>query len=822
MTVRETEMAERYRPDQIEGKWQARWDADGLNRTPESAAEPNYLFLTMYPYPSGDLHIGHWYAEAPADTRARFLRMRGYNVLFPMGFDAFGLPAENAAIRNGIHPLVWTMANIDRMRRQFRSMGAMFDWSREVVTCLPEYYRWNQWFFLQFFKHGLAHRQQAAVDWCPNCNTTLAREQVVGEDRHCERCGTSVIKRDLAQWFLRITDYAERLLNFEGLDWPERVMTMQRNWIGRSEGAELVFAAQLTDGSERPLHVFTTRPDTIFGATFMVLAPEHPLVEAITTPEHVAAVRAYVEQTKRETEIERTAADKAKTGVFTGGFCRNPFNGERIPVFIADYVLLGYGTGAIMAVPAHDQRDFDFATQAGLNVRPVYAPPGWDGADFTQAETHGGATINSNGFNGLDEDAAKAAIIAFAEEHGFGHATVTYRLRDWLISRQRYWGTPIPIIYCERCGTVPVPEEDLPVLLPEDAEFLPTGESPLRFHEGFRKVSCPRCGGAAERETDTMDTFVDSSWYWYRYLSPHDDAAPFEQGVAAAWLPVQQYTGGIEHAILHLLYARFWTKAMKDLGLTDEEEPFLRLFNQGMILGPDGQKMSKSRGNVVNPDDQVERYGADTVRCYLMFIGPWSEGGPFNTQGIDGVSRWLHRVWNLASEPLSEQPRSEDAARRLRRVTHKTIKRVTDDIGAMRFNTMLAALMEYSNALREFRAAGIDNASWDEAIQTLLLLLAPSAPHLAEELWQRRGRPYSIHQQRWPEFDPDLAADESLTVVVQINGKVVTRISVPADAPEQSVREAAIADERIQVRIGGRAIARIVYAPGRLVNIVLR
>ena len=813
---------ERYNPSAIERKWQERWERDGLYQARDGDLRPKFYFLTMYPYPSGDLHIGHWYAEAPADARARYLRMQGYNVLFPMGFDAFGLPAENAAIRNGIHPLQWTLANIARMRQQFRSMGAMFDWSREVVTCLPEFYRWNQWFFLQFYKHGLAYRQLSAVDWCPTCNTTLAREQVVGEERRCERCGTPVVKRDLEQWFLRITRFADRLLEFDGLDWPERVMTMQRNWIGRSEGAELDFVALTVDGAEMPLTVFTTRPDTVFGATFMVLAPEHPLVPRLTTDAQWPAVEAYSERAKRETEIERTATDREKTGVFTGSYCRNPFNGALIPVYIADYVLIGYGTGAIMAVPAHDQRDFEFATKFGIAIRPVYAPAGWDGAPFTTAVIHGEYTINSGPFDGLAEAEAKQAVIDFAEREGFGRSAVTYRLRDWLISRQRYWGTPIPIIYCPQCGTVPVPESELPVLLPDDAEFLPTGESPLKYHEGFRYVRCPQCGAAAERETDTMDTFVDSSWYWYRYLSPHDDAAPFDGEAARRWLPVEQYTGGIEHAILHLLYSRFWTKAMKDLGLTEDEEPFAALFNQGMILGPDGQKMSKSRGNVVNPDEQVEKFGADAVRCYLMFIGPWSEGGPFNMQGIEGVSRWLNRVWRLVAEDAPQGAGEPEATRELQRLLHKTIKRAGDDIAAMRFNTMIAALMECTTGLTRLRTAGVSTATWNEAIDTLLLLLAPLAPHLAEELWTRRGRPYSVHQQAWPGYDPLLAADEVVTVAVQVNGKVRERVTVPAGADEATVQAAALASERVRSLVEGRELLRQVYVPGRLLNIVVR
>ena len=820
--VRQAEQIERYNPSAFEQAWRARWESDGLYAARDDDPRPKYYFLTMYPYPSGDLHIGHWYAEAPADAKARYLRMRGYNVLFPMGFDAFGLPAENAAIRNNIHPFTWTMASIERMRQQFRTMGAMFDWSREVISCVPEFYRWNQWFFLQFLKQGLAYRQLSAVDWCPNCNTTLAREQVIGEERRCERCETPVIKRDLEQWYLKITAFAERLLNFEGLDWPERVMTMQRNWIGRSEGAELAFPALLRDGSEQPLRVFTTRPDTVFGATFMVVAPEHPIVPQLTTPDRAGEVEEYIARARRETEIERTATTREKTGVFTGGYCRNPFTGERIPVYIADYVLMGYGTGAIMAVPAHDQRDFEFASKYGLPIPPVYTRADGSDTPLIEAYAHGGVTINSGEFNGLDEEAAKRAIIAYAEEKGIGEGAITYRLRDWLISRQRYWGTPIPIIYCDRDGVVPVPEEQLPVLLPEDSQFVPTGESPLKRDERFINTTCPVCGGPARRETDTMDTFVDSSWYFYRYLSPHMDAAPFSAEEAALWTPVAQYTGGIEHAILHLMYARFWTKAMKDLGLTENEEPFIRLFNQGMILGPDGQKMSKSRGNVVNPDEQVAKYGADAVRCYLMFIGPWSEGGPYALAGIDGISRWLNRVWTLAQSAPPAGDIASTATRDLLRTVHKTIKRATADYDGMRFNTMLAALMELTTALLRARDADVDAAAWTAGVDALLLMLAPAAPHIAEELWARRGGPYSIHQQAWPEYDAALAADEVIEIAVQVNGKVRDRVTVPAGADEAAVREAAFASANVLRYTDGQNVVKAIYVPGRMLNLVVK
>ncbi|HWO71928.1 MAG TPA: leucine--tRNA ligase [Dehalococcoidia bacterium] len=812
---------ERYVPPAVEAKWQARWEQDGLYTVRDDDPRPKYYFLTMYPYPSGDLHIGHWYAETPPDTKARYLRMRGYNVLFPYGFDAFGLPAENAAIRNQVHPFKWTMENIAHMREQAKRMGTMFDWSREVITCLPEYYKWNQWFFLQFYKRGLAYRQKAAVDWCPNCNTTLAREQVWGEDRHCERCGTPVIKRDLEQWFFRITAYAEELLDFQGIDWPERVKAMQTNWIGRSEGANITFS---TDVGE-PITVFTTRPDTIYGVTFMVLAPEHPLVERLTTPERKAEIDAYVEQARRQTEIERTAADRTKTGVFTGSYCVNPYSGERVPVYVGDYVLATYGTGAVMGVPAHDQRDFEFAQKYGLEIKLVIAPPDYRGEPLEQAYVDEGVMVNSGPFDGTPNEEGMDAVIAYGAERGFASKAVTYRLRDWLVSRQRYWGTPIPIIYCPKCGTVPVPENDLPVLLPEDADFLPTGESPLKYHEGFRKVKCPQCGEDAERETDTMDTFVDSSWYQYRYLSPHYDRAPFDYTNPAikSWLPVTQYTGGIEHATMHLMYFRFFTKAMRDLGLVDFGEPALHLFNQGVILGPDGEKMSKSRGNVVNPDDYVSTYGADTFRCYLMFIGPWSEGGPYRPEGIEGLSRWLNRVWTLAQQPAPSGAPEEEAVRDLERQRHRTIRVVTEDMEAFRFNTMLARLMEFTTYLARVREAGnVGRMAWERAVETLLLLVAPAAPHIAEELWERTGRPYSIHQQAWPQWDEALAAAETFTLVVQVNGKLRDRFDVPVDISEEQAKEMALASPKVQPHVQGHQVQRVLYVPGRLVNIVVR
>ena len=624
-------MPPRFIVSDIDAKWQRRWADDRLYEVDLDRPGDKWYFLTMYPYPSGDLHVGHWYPISISDAMVRYLRMTGKNVFFPMGFDAFGLPAENAAIKRGVQPRTWTMENIERMRGQLRAMGTSIDWSKEIVTCEPEYYRWNQWLFLKFFEKGLAYRDRAAAWWCPNDKTVLANEQVL-PDGSCERCGAVVSKRDLDQWFLRITAYADELLDHSEVEWPERVITMQRNWIGKSTGGEIAFDVEGLPDEE--LRVFTTRPDTVFGVSFMVLAPEHPLVGKITTSEQRASVDAYVEQTRRESEIERLSIEKDQTGVATGAHAVNRLSGERVPIYVADYVLITYGTGCVMGVPAHDTRDFAFARKYGLPISIVIAPPDWSGDPLDDAYLGEGTMVNSGEFDGLPSEEGKQAIISKLDTEQWGKAAVTYRLRDWLISRQRYWGTPIPIIYCRSCGTVPVPEQDLPVLLPDDAEFKPSGESPLKRDEGFRNVACPRCGGPSERETDTMDTFVDSSWYQYRFLNPDKDDWPVDLERARNWLPVDQYTGGVEHATMHLLYTRFFTKAMRDAGVFDSgardlafNEPMTRLFNQGIILGEDNEKMSKSRGNVVNPDDYVSRMGADAVRQFLMFIGPWDEGG---------------------------------------------------------------------------------------------------------------------------------------------------------------------------------------------------
>jgi len=836
---------ERYDPVSIEPRWQQRWEQLGLHRTElADDSRPKYYLLTMYPYPSGDLHIGHWYIVTPTDAIARFHRMHGENVFLPIGFDAFGLPAENAAIKGGFNPRDWTMRNIENMRRQFRSMGATFDWESEVVTCDPIYYRWNQWFFLQFLKAGLAYRTKSTIDWCPN-DGTLAREQVEGADRHCWRCGAKVEKRDLDQWYLRVTKYADELLSFEGLDWPEPIKAMQTNWIGRSEGGEITFATAPSDhhpGGE-PITVFTTRPDTLFGATFMVLAPEHPLVASLTAPSRRAEVEAYVAKARAATEIERLSTEREKTGVAIGADAINPVNGERIPIFIADYVLAGYGTGAIMAVPAHDERDFAFAKQFGLPIRRVVAAPGQEDAAMDAAYSAHSADerlVNSDGFSGLPADEAARAIVAWLAERGLGRAAVTYRLRDWLISRQRYWGTPIPVIYCDVHGIVPVPEEDLPVLLPDTVDYRGSGVNPLTHDEAFLNVPCPIGGESARRETDTMDTFVDSSWYWYRYLSPEKAGGPIDQKAVKAWTPVKQYTGGAEHAVMHLLYAREWTKMMREIGLVEQDEPFQRLFNQGQILGADGERMSKSRGNVQDPDDLVVRYGADSIRLFLMFMGPWDQGGPWNPTGIDGVHRFLNRIWGLALDPGRVEPGNPDsgklppgedaefAARSLLAAAHRTLRDVTADYEAFHFNTMVAKLMELSNHLSRYRGTVVAGGeSWNEAVRLLLLMLAPAAPHITEELWSRllpAGEIWSsIHAQAWPEVDASIVAEATREVPIQVNGKVRDRIVVASTIAGPELDALAIAAPKIAAILAGRPPLKVIQAAGgKLVNVVVR
>ena len=815
------EIIDRYDPTTIEKKWQDQWDKDGLYHADIDNSKEKFYALTMLPYPSGNLHIGHWYAMTPSDARARYKRMKGFNVMFPMGFDAFGLPAENAAIKRNIHPKEWTYGNIAHMREQLRSMGNMFDWRREAVSCDPEYYRWTQWYFAQLLKNDMAYRKMSPVDWCPNCNTTLAREQVWGEDRHCERCDTPVIKKDLAQWFFRITNYAEELLNFSGIDWIDRVRLLQTNWIGKSTGANVVFKTEQGD----PLEVFTTRPDTLWGATFMVLAPEHPLVEKITTPDRKNKVNDYIDEAVRQTEIQREATDKEKTGIFTGGYAINPVNEEKIPIWVADYVLMTYGTGAIMGVPAHDERDFAFARKFGLDVIVVIQPEDMeplDGATMPDAVPAKGKMVNSGPLNGTAADKTIKAAIDFIQDKGVGEAAVTYRIRDWLISRQRYWGAPIPVIYCEKCGAVPVPDDQLPVLLPEDVEWKPTGESPLKLHPTWRFTTCPVCGGKAERETDTMDTFMCSSWYHQRYLSPDCDTYPFDQEEYDYWMPVDVYTGGTEHATMHLIYTRFFHKVFRDLGVTKGDEPMLQFRSQGQILGPDGQRMSKSRGNVVDPDKEVANYGADTVRAYLCFGYRWQDGGPWDDGNIQGSHRWLSKVWHAILEEGEKGKPSEKEGKDIRRKVHQTLQAVSRDFEAFEFNTIISALMELMNEMIEYKNhGGWDTEEWNEAVDIYLRIMAPVTPHIAEELWERLGKPYSVHTQDWPAVDEAATREEVLTLVLQVNGKLRDKIEVPVGISKEKAQEAALQSENVQNFIAGKTPKKVIYVPGRLVNIVV-
>ncbi len=926
---------DKYNPQDIEPKWQQRWEADRLYRAVVDWSKPKHYALTMLPYPSGDLHIGHWFAMTPSDARARYKRMRGFNVLFPMGFDAFGLPAENAAIQRNIHPKKWTYANIENMRRQLRSMGAMFDWEREAVSCDPSYYKWTEWFFKQFFENDLAYRGEALVNWSPTLQTVLANEQVIdGKD---ERTGQPVIQKMMTQWFFRYTRYAEEMLDFSRIDWPEPIKTMQTNWIGKSEGARVVFhvAAPLPEGEGTgvragdPIEVFTTRPDTLWGATFMVLAPEHPLVEKITTPEQRAAVEAYVEQAARATEIERTAEDREKTGVFTGAYAINPVNDERIPIWTADYVMISYGSGAIMAVPAHDERDFEFARKFGLKVRVVIQPEGMalDGDTMTEAWPHEGLMVNSGPFDGTPATREKGrknpainAVIDWLEARGIGKEAINYRLRDWLISRQRYWGAPIPVIHRQDGTMEAVPDDQLPVLLPDDVEFLPTGQSPLLFHQGFLNTVDSE-GRPARRETDTMDTFMCSSWYWYRYLSPHYEAGPFDPEEAAYWLPVDTYTGGAEHATMHLLYARWFAKAMRDLGMFEETqrimrahgrdpellawgEPMLQLRNQGQVLGeerdghfilatgtwqaaklfadrvevidpkdapasfdgvmgeivkrteniltvdigggdfrtvevlPDAfitipnidgpcrieqlrhhldiQRMSKSKGNVVNPDEWVARHGADTVRAYLMFGFDWQKGGPWDSKGIQGVVRWINDVWDIVTGIEPPAAGDLEAERTLERRVHQTIKKVTDALENFSFNTGVAGLMALRNELKAAaRAGNVGADAWREAVRSMLLLMAPFTPHIAEELWARQGHPYSVHMQGWPAYDADKAAEDLVTLVVQVNGKVRDRLQVPAGITAEEAERLALDSDGVKKLLDGGQPRRVIFVEAR-------
>jgi leucyl-tRNA synthetase len=811
-TRTQAEARERYNPHIIEERWRARWEETGLYRTDLTLASgrPKFYNLMEFPYPSAEgLHIGHVYTYGGADTNGRFQRMRGYQVFEPMGFDAFGIHSENYALKININPMQLTARTTRHYREeQLGRIGAMFDWSHSVDTSQPEYYRWTQWIFLQLYKAGLAVRKEAAVNWCPKDLTVLANEQVI--DGRCERCGTPVVQRELTQWFFAITDYADRLLaNLEKLDWPDESKVRQANWIGRSAGAELTFAVAESDET---IPVFTTRPDTVFGATYVVLAPEHKLVGRITTPEQRAAVEAYVERARNTTEIERTNAEREKTGVSTGAYAINPATGERVPIWIADYVLVQYGTGAIMAVPGHDERDYAFARIFGLPIVEVVAS---DAGIAEAAYTGPGALVNSGQFDGLSSDEGKAAIVAWLGERGVAQPRVTYRLRDWLISRQRYWGPPIPIIYCPKDGIVPVPEDQLPVLLPEVEDFHPTGtgKSPLASVPSFVNTTCPICGGPAERETDVSDTFLDSAWYFLRYPCTEWDDRPFDTERIAEWLPVDMYFGGKEHVVMHHLYARFITMVLHDLGYLPFEEPFIRLRLHGFVT-KDGAKMSKSRGNVVNPDEYFARIGSDAFRMYMLFMGPFDQDNDFSDINLIGVTRYLERVWRYVTDPAPT-----DGAGVEMRPVHQYIKRVTEELGRYQYHTAIAALMEYGNWIGANRDAFTPEQR-AEALRVLVLMLAPFTPFLTEELWERLGEPYSVHQQTWPVWDEAMAKELEVVIPVQVNGKVRDRLTVAPGTDDAIVRGLALASARVQEYLAGREPKKIIIVPDRMVNIV--
>jgi leucyl-tRNA synthetase len=817
----------RYEPSEIEPRWAERWEEDGMHiaTTDPADARPTFYALDMFPYPSGDLHMGHAEAFSGGDAVARFAAMRGHNVLHPIGWDAFGLPAENAAIKRGVAPKDWTYANIEQQRRSFKRMGMSFDWSRQLNTCDPDYYRWTQWLFIRFFERGLAYRKAAAVNWCPKDATVLANEQVTGGV--CERCGTQVERRDLTQWFFKITDYAQRLLDDEALlvAWPERVKTMQRNWIGRSEGARVAFTIEET-GEE--IEIFTTRPDTLWGVTFFVFSAEHPAVKRLAelggTWDKVGPLVEKVRSTVRRVDEEPDTT----LGEAVGVHAVNPVNGERVPCFVAPYVLMEYGTGAIMAVPAHDERDFAFARAHGVPVRPVIQPEDspLDGYTMAEAYTGEGVMANSGVFDGERSPGSIAKVAEWLDEQGRGEATVTFRLRDWLISRQRYWGAPIPIVHCPSCGEVAVPEDQLPVLLPDEVDFTPGGDSPLARHPSWKQVECPKCGGDAERDTDTMDTFVDSSWYFFRYCSPAFEGGAFDPQAVARWMPVSQYTGGVEHAILHLMYSRFFTKVLHDMGLVSFSEPFPRLMNQGQVIY-DGAAMSKSLGNIVEPMPVVERWGADTMRLTMLFAGPFEDDIDWKLIAPDpdrppGVYAWLGRVWRAVCDATERDATDSDAvdSEALRRLTHRTIRGVTEDLERFRFNTAISKLMTLTNEIRKELDAG---GGAPEASEALVLLAAPMAPFVTEELWREvLGHAESVHRAPWPTFEASLAESETSVLVVQVDGKVRDRIEVSADADQETCRELALASENARRAVGDRQVERVIVRAPKLASIVTK
>ncbi len=808
-----------YDFNQIETKWQERWRESSLFQAEENSTKPKYYVLEMLPYPSGTLHIGHIRNYAIGDALARYKRMRGFNVLHPMGWDAFGLPAENAAIANKRDPYEWTQFNIENMKRQHRRMGFSYDWSREVTTCDPEYYRWNQWFFLKMLERGLAYRKRALVNWCNECGTVLANEQVV--DGCCWRHeNTPVEQRAIEQWFLRITAYADELLSaIKELEagWPERVLLMQRNWIGRSEGAEVDFKLE---GAGTPIRVFTTRIDTIFGATCMILAPEHPLVAALAGGELKTQVKHMI-----DSRAAKGPGDIDKEGLPTGKFAVNPFSGERVPIWIGNFVLMGYGTGAIMAVPAHDQRDFEFCKQYGIAIAAGDSACRWwlaDAATMKEPFEDDGVVENSGEFSGLPSDEARRVMTAKAEAGGFGNAAVTYRIKDWGISRQRYWGTPIPVIYCPNCDIVPVPEKDLPVVLPLGIEITGKGRSPLENVPEFMNVKCPKCGGDGRRESDTMDTFIDSSWYFYRYCDPHNSTAPFDSAKIDYWFPIDQYIGGVEHAILHLIYSRFWTKMMRDIGLVSNNEPVARMFTQGMVI-KDGAKMSKSKGNVVSADQMIERFGADTGRVFELFAAPPEKEMDWTDSGANGAYNFLSRVYRFVTRNVGQgQPLPTEGDRKVLRKLHQTLQRITEDFESRwHFNTSIAALMELMNFLAEYEKQ-ISAPVMAEVLETLTLMLEPFAPYLAEELWEEQGKTGPLFHQAWPAYDSERAREDEAEIVIQINGKVRGRLFVAFGTSRESLEEHALGDAKIQPLLDGKQVVKVITVPDKLVNIVVK
>jgi len=815
----------------IEKKWQNYWEKNKCHKVDFKKSYNKFYMLEMFSYPSGDkLHCGHWYNFGPSDTYARYKKMQGFNVFQPMGFDAFGLPAENNAIKKGVHPKESTKENIDYMMKQLKGIGAMYDWSKYIDTSDPNYYKWTQWVFLKLYKKGLAYRKKAPVNWCPSCNTVLANEQVINE-KQCERCESFVIKKELTQWFFKITDYAEDLLKgHEIIDWPEKTISMQKNWIGKSVGAELDF-----DVEGHKIPVFTTRPDTLFGVTYIVFAPEHPIVKQITKPEYKEKVEQYLASTLEETDIERLSTTRKKTGVFTGAYAINPINGEKIPVWISDYVLYSYGTGAVMAVPAHDQRDFEFATKFNLKIRKVILEKGTKPEDeLEQAYDGEGTVINSNDFNGMHSEKFKKKIVEILEKENKGRAKINYRLRDWLISRQRYWGTPIPIIYCDKCGEVPVPEENLPVKLPYNVEFKPKGKSPLASNKDFINTKCPKCGSAAKRDPDTMDTFVCSSWYYFRYPSANQKEVAFDEKITKEWLPVDQYVGGAEHATMHLLYARFIAKVLVE---DREYEPFLRLIHQGMILSHDGQRMSKSKGNVIPPDPYVEKYGSDVFRAYLMFNFAYTEGGPWNDSQIIAVDKFLKRVFRLVEKHLENFDKNDSYNNKKNNVQpknknekllfyqmHHTIKNVNIDIEKFQFNTCIARIMEFVNELYKYSQLDRKKQRLEiikYSIEILILLLAPFVPHLSEELWEKTGHTPTIFDEKYPEHDNKFLKKEEFTLVVQVNGKIRAKIKTEKGKSEQEIREIVFNNENIKKWIKDKKIKKFIYIKDKIVSIVV-